>query len=185
MPTMPYVNYYRKSNLFHGSLMNVMGTRLDVLMTGDESGLSDVWEQIVAETERLYRKFDRFDPASEISQINREATARPTELSDEFWDILVDAGKHHRNTLGFFDITLRDFNMVLLDEARRTVAFAEKGISIDLGGYAKGYALEKMREILSEAGVTQALVNFGNSSVLALGAHPTYGTYHPSCFEKI
>ena len=173
---MPYFNYYQKSKLFHGSMMNIMGTRLDVVMTGDESHLTDVWRRIVAETERLHRMLNKFDPASDISRINREAMKHPVELSEEFWNILTDIKTYHRGTLGFFDITLHDFNRVILDEKRRTAAFAENHVFLDMGGYAKGYALEKMREILSMNGVTQALVNFGNSSVLALGAHP-HGKY--------
>ena len=173
---MSYFNYYRKSNLFHGSMMNLMGTRLDVVMSGNESLLTEVWRRIVAETERLHRMLNRFDPASDISCINHKAVAHPVALSDELWNMLTDIKKYHRYTLGYFDITLRDFNRVILDERCRTVAFAEKKISLDLGGYAKGYALEKMREIMTTAGVTQALVNFGNSSVLALGAHP-HGNY--------
>ena len=155
-------------------MLNIMGTRLDVLMTGNESLLTDVWNRIAAETGRLHRMLNRFDPESEISCINHKATTNPVELSDELWNMLADIKKYHRDTLGYFDITLRDFNGVILDESRRTVAFVEKNIYLDLGGYAKGYALEKMREIMSAAGVMQALVNFGNSSILALGAHP-YG----------
>ncbi len=173
---MPYFNYYKKSNLFHGSMANIMGTRLDVVMIGDELGLSEVWKQIVAETERLYRMLNRFDSMSDISRINREAAMHPVELNNELWDILINIKKYHHDTLGYFDITLHDFNKVILDEGHRTVTFAEKDISLDLGGYAKGYALEKMRIILSKVGVTQALINFGNSSVLAVGSHP-HGNY--------
>jgi thiamine biosynthesis lipoprotein len=173
---MSYSNYYKNSNLFHGSAMNMMGTRLDVLMTGNEHLLSDVWIQIMAETGRLHRMLNRFDAASDISRINREAVARPVELDGEFWNILADIKKYHHRTFGYFDVTLRNFDRVILDNARRTMAFAEKDISLDLGGYAKGYALERIREIMLRAGVTQALINFGNSSVLAVGSHP-HGKY--------
>ena len=173
---MPYSNYYKKSNLFHGSLMNIMGTRLDAVMTGDESHLSEVWEQIVAETERLHSMLNRFDAASDISRINRDAAKNPVELNDELWYILTDVKKYHQQTFGYFDVSLRDFNRVILDDERRTVTFADKDISLDFGGYAKGYALKQIQEILQKSGVTQALVNFGNSSVLAIGSHP-HGEY--------
>ena len=145
-------------------------------MIGNESCLSKVWAQTIAETDRLHRMFNRFDPASDISRINREAATIPVDVNEELWNILTDLKKHHRNTLGYFDVTLRDFNRVILDEKSRTVAFAENNISIDLGGYAKGYALEKLRTIFATASVTQALVNFGNSSILAVGSHP-HGNY--------
>ena len=173
---MPYSNYYRKSGLFHGSAMNIMGTRLDVVMMGDEPRLSEVWRQIMTETERLHRMLNRFDTASEISFINSEAAVRPVELKDELWGILFDIQQYHQLTLGYFDPSLRDFNQVILNANSRSVKFAEKNISLDLGGYAKGYALERIKEIMLQAGVAQALVNFGNSSILAVGSHP-HGQY--------
>jgi len=134
--------------------------------------LSEVWAKIITETERLYQMLNRFDASSEISRINREAITCPVELNDELWNILTDIKKYHHNTLGYFDISLHDFNKVILDSVNKTVTFAEKEISLDLGGYAKGYALEHIRELMLQVGVTQALVNFGNSSVLAVGSHP-------------
>ena len=171
-----YFNYYKKSNLFHGSMINIMGTRLDAVMIGDEHCLSAVWEGIIAETERLHRMLNRFNAASDISHINSRAANCPVVLNDELWHILTDVKKYHQKTFGYFDVSLRDFNQVILDDNRRTVTFAEKDVSLDLGGYAKGYALQRIQEILLQGGVTQALVNFGNSSVLALGAHP-HGQY--------
>ena len=173
---MPYSNYYKKSNLFHGSMLNIMGTRLDAVMIGDESQLTEVWEHIIAETERLHRMLNRFDPTSDISLINSQAAKHPVELNDELWSILTDIQKYHKQTCGFFDVSLRDFSKVILDCERRTAAFAEGNISLDLGGYGKGYAMAQVQKILLQNGVTQALVNFGNSSVLAVGAHP-HGEY--------
>ena len=173
---MPYTNYYRKSGLFHGSALNIMGTRLDVVMTGDESLLTDVWEQIISDTERLHRMLNGFDAESEISLINRQAGAHPVALSDELWDIMSDVQKYHRLTQGYFDVSLRDLGKVVLNADNRSISFAENDVTVDLGGYAKGYALERLWGIFLQAGVTQALVNFGNSSILAVGAHP-HGDY--------
>jgi len=183
---MSYSNYYKKSNLFHGSTINIMGTRLDVIMIGCESPLSKTWEQIIAETERLHRMLNRFDTTSEISLVNRNASVHPVEVNEELWHIMKEIKIYHHQTLGYFDISLRDYNQVVLDEARRTVFFAEKDISLDLGGYAKGYALEQIREILLNNEVKQALVNFGNSSILAIGSHPhgknwSIGIENPFC----
>jgi len=149
---------------------------MDAVMIGDESRLSKVWSQIMTETERLHRMLNRFDPASDISRINREAALHPVELNDELWHILTDAKKYHRQTLGYFDISLHDYHQVILNDDRRSVMFAKEDISLDLGGYAKGYAIERIREVFFREGVTQALVNFGNSSFLAVGSHP-HGNY--------
>jgi thiamine biosynthesis lipoprotein len=46
------------------------------------------------------------------------------------------------------------------------------GMSIDLGGLAKGWALDRMRELLAAEAVSRAFVSFGQSSLLGLGAPP-------------
>ena len=165
--------------MFHGSLANIMGTRLDVLMIGkNERLMLLVWDEIVSEIMRLHKKLNRFDPESDISLINIHAVSHPAKLCDELWNILTDIGKHHRNTQGYFDVTLHDYNMVVLDEKNKTVLFAEKNIHLDLGGYAKGYALAKAQQILFQHDIQQAFINFGDSSILALGTHP-----HGNCWS--
>ena len=173
---MPYSNYYQKSKLLHGSMTSIMGTRLDAVMLGDELQLSEVWERIIDETERLHRMLNHFDSESDIARINREASNYPVVLNDELWNIMTDVKNYYQKTFGYFDVSLRDFNRVIFDDDRRSVKFAEKNISLDFGGYAKGYALQQIQEILFNNDVAQALVNFGNSSILAVGAHP-HGQY--------
>jgi thiamine biosynthesis lipoprotein len=43
---------------------------------------------------------------------------------------------------------------------------------LDLGGYGKGYALRQAGRLLEAEAVTRALINFGDSSILAAGTHP-------------
>jgi len=52
-----------------------------------------------------------------------------------------------------------------------TVRFAREGVMLDLGAIGKGYAIECAAEVLSEAGVTSALIHGGTSTIYALG-HP-------------
>jgi thiamine biosynthesis lipoprotein len=61
---------------------------------------------------------------------------------------------------------------VILDEAARTVRFARPGMQLDLGGIAKGYAVDRAVSLLRERGVTAALVSAGGSTLYALGAPP-------------
>jgi thiamine biosynthesis lipoprotein len=53
-----------------------------------------------------------------------------------------------------------------------TIHFERPGVEIDLGGYAKGYAIERAMNILKEHGVENALLHGGTSSVFAIGAPP-------------
>jgi thiamine biosynthesis lipoprotein len=64
------------------------------------------------------------------------------------------------------------YQHVHLDPATRTIRFDKKGIELDLGGIAKGCAVDRAVEILRSFGVTQALVSSGTSTMYVLGAPP-------------
>lgn len=181
---MSYSNYYAASQLFHGSMSSVMGTQLDVLLVGGESDLlAAVWNEIEAEVVRLDKKLNQFDPESDVSRINREAGQFPVSVDTELWEILQDCKRYHASTAGYFDITIQNFNQVLLSEADKSIFFFSESLHIDLGGYGKGYALSKISCIIEQYNIEKALVNFGNSSVLAVGTHPC-GEYWPISLDN-
>jgi len=64
---------------------------------------------------------------------------------------------------------------VQLDAQNRTVRFAREGVMLDLGAIGKGYAVCQAAEILREAGVTNALIHGGTSTVCAIGSPPDHG----------
>lgn len=64
------------------------------------------------------------------------------------------------------------FGEVALDREACTVAFSRPGIGIDLGGIAKGYALDRAAAIVRHAGVESALLHGGTSSIVAIGSPP-------------
>jgi len=171
----PYSNYYESSSLFHGSLLSIMGTRFDILFVIENKEIGEaLWDNIQTELIRLDKLFNRFDTESEVSQINSSAFLSPYIVSSEMWDILLSCKKYHQQTYGLFDITLQNLNRVLLNIKDKSIIFVDKDLHIDFGGYAKGYAIDKIKNILIENNVQNSLVNFGNSSILALGKHP-YG----------
>ena len=170
--TMIYTNYYSSSQLFHGAAPQLMGTRLDALLFGAERGkLEAVWRQMVAEIGRLERIMSRFDAEATLFRLNRDATLFPADVSEELWDVLQECKRYHEQTDGCFDIAHGRFGAVEFDDARRTI-FLREGVTLDLGGCGKGYALRTARRLLEAEGVQRALVNFGDSSALATGAHP-------------
>lgn len=172
---MCYSNYYPSSGMLHASLPLLMGTRLDVLLFGeDRCRLENVWKLMEMELRRLEMMLNRFNPESEVAKINNHAQFSDIRLSDELWDIILDCRQYYEKTDGFFDITCTDFDKVVLMEKTHSILFDKYGMMLDFGGYAKGYALKCVHKKLKEAEIKPALVNFGNSSVLALGTHP-YG----------
>ena len=176
---MSYSNYYKSSGLFHGSISSVMGTQLDVLMIGEDSvKLTLIWERIQQEITRLDKMLNRFDQESEVYFLNQTANIYPVSVSEELWTILQDCKRYFELTRGSFDITLQGFEHVLFEEVEHSVFFLSESLQVDLGGYGKGYALSKIEILLKENDVDNALVNFGNSSILAVGRHP-FGEYWP------
>jgi predicted dehydrogenase len=81
-----------------------------------------------------------------------------------------------KNTDGYFDIAAFSPGGTVpayrLDPAARSVTLTGADIVLDAGGFGKGYALDRVRKLLADAGVANALVNFGDSSVAAVGSHP-------------
>jgi len=169
------LDYYELSSVSHGSLMNIMGTRFDMVMVGKNKSASEaIWGEVSAELERLNSMLNRFDKTSEISRINREAFVNSVRVSSEMWSILRSCKHYHSRTFGLFDITLKDFSKVVLSEETSSVAFLQPNVSLDLGGFAKGYAMRKIKKMLIDAEVRHCFVDFGNSAVLGIGHHP-YG----------
>ncbi len=59
-----------------------------------------------------------------------------------------------------------------LDETEHTVTLSAGPVQIDLGGIGKGYAVDRMAELLGDWSIDTALIHAGQSSVRPLGAPP-------------
>jgi len=64
------------------------------------------------------------------------------------------------------------YRHVVLDAREKTIRFDRPGVELDLGGIAKGYAVDRVVALLREAHVAAALVSAGGSTLFALGAPP-------------
>jgi thiamine biosynthesis lipoprotein len=130
-------------------------------------------------------------PDSEVSAINAKAGITPVAVSEDTFYVIRKALRYSAMTDGHFDITigplvdlwgigtadeqvpteeavrkllpLVDYRKVVLDESQRTVFLQEKGMKIDLGGIAKGYAADEAVAVLREEGVERAIVDFGGN----------------------
>lgn len=87
------------------------------------------------------------------------------------WGIGTDSAKIPDKESITEAMHLIDYKKIQIDSQENSVYLPEKGMSIDLGGIAKGFAADEVREILKENGVSSAIINLGGN-VLTVGAKP-------------
>jgi thiamine biosynthesis lipoprotein len=171
-----------------------------VAYAADAQALPGIVESAFDEVDRIDRLMSHYKADSPLSWLNREAANGPVAVEAELFDFIAESLRYGRESDGAFDITvgplmktwgffrgegrlptdaeLRDvqqrvgYEHVILDTARRTIRFARPGMELDLGGIAKGYAVDRVVAHLRARGVPAALVSAGGSTVYGLGAPP-------------
>ncbi|MXW82925.1 MAG: FAD:protein FMN transferase [Rhodothermaceae bacterium] len=181
--------------------LNAMATRFELLLHGDDAVLlRGAGEEALAEIKRLEQQLSFYDPTSEISQLNANASKEPVRVTPRLYSLLRKAAEIHNETHGAFDVTVgplmrcwgfvrgrgtwpeeherkealtkTGMDKVVLNDAERTVAFRQPGMALDLGAIGKGYAIEEAGMFLREGGITSALLHGGTSTMLAIGTPP-------------
>ncbi len=157
-----------------------MATRLEMWLCGDDEALlRSVAFQLWAEVDRLELMMSRHDPRAEIARVNREAHERPVRVEIELFDVLQDCLAWSAFTDGYFDIAFGSNRPkhaspppppFELDPEARTIHFTTPDVELDLGGYGKGYTLDRIAGMLASYGIESAFLQSGTSSILALGS---------------
>jgi len=169
----------------------IMGTAISVELWADDRAHGEAAiTAVMDEMHRIDRSMSPHKAESELSRINREAAIRPVPLSAEMLRLLTRANEFARLSGGAFDITyaavgqlydyrrgirptdealaqaraLVGYENLIIDPVARTVRFALEGMRIDLGGFAKGHAVDNAATILRERGIQHALVSAGGDS---------------------
>ena len=123
--------------------------------------------------DRLELELSRFIANSDIARINDLAAGRSTRVSPWTMECLENARRLYSLTGQAFDISIGSgFDRLELIPDEFAVHARAGGARLDLGGIGKGYAVDRMAEVLEEWEIPHALVHGGFSSVLALEAPP-------------
>jgi thiamine biosynthesis lipoprotein len=171
----------------------IMGTRVEVqLWAEDESTARRAIDAVMAEMRRTDELMSTYKPDSQLSQVNAHAYERPVKVDADIIDVVETALQYSRLSDGAFDITYAsvgylydyrahrhpsdaqiaaalpavDYRQLLVDREARTIRFLKPGMRIDLGGIAKGWAVDRGVEILQEFGIEHAMVNAGGDTRL-------------------
>jgi thiamine biosynthesis lipoprotein len=151
-----------------------MNTVFEVLCAHDDRGYARQAAQAGFElVDRLEQDLSRFIANSDISRINALGAGQGTRVSPWTMECLDIAWRMHALTGGVFDISIGSgLDRLELVADGFVVRAREEGARLDLGGIGKGYAVDRVAELLEEWEVPCALVHGGFSSVLALEPPP-------------
>jgi thiamine biosynthesis lipoprotein len=181
---------------------DAMGSTYTVELYGyDRVPMEAAADAALDEAQRLDEMLSNYRPESEWSQVNRLAAQQPVKVSPELFQLLAACVEYSRQSEGAFDITVGPlmkvwgfykgtghlprradvsaalavvgYRHIHLDAGAGTVWFDRSGVEMDPGGIGKGYAVDRMADILKQNGVTAALVAGSGSSIYGLGAPPS------------
>jgi thiamine biosynthesis lipoprotein len=125
--------------------------------------------------DRMEGELSRFIENSDISRINSLAAGESVRVNRWTMECLEIAGLAYAETAGAFDISLgTGLDRLQLAPRLSTVRAIAKGVRLDLGGIGKGYAVDRMAEVLREWDIHEALIHGGCSSVLAMDPPPGF-----------
>ncbi|MBZ0221124.1 MAG: FAD:protein FMN transferase [Candidatus Methylomirabilis sp.] len=187
-----------------------MGTIVEItLMEGEREHFDEAADAAFRDIERLEALLSSYRPDSDISRINRNAGKGALNVSPDTFEVTKEALRVAELTKGAFDPTvgslaevwgpsgekgvlpskeeverllkLVDYRGVILDEKGPSIALAREGMSLNLGGVAKGYITGKAAEALKARGVTRGIVRSGGDMVVFQdnGKPFTIGIKHP------
>jgi len=173
----------------------LLGTVVEVIVPGRDQNARAADEAVFGELKRV-EDMTSFHKPSELSRLNDKAGEGPVHVDPELLQLLAESVRFSRETRGTFDPTVGavtklwqfsageprvpapaeiqaaletvGWERVKIDNAAGTIELPDKGAALDLGGIAKGYALDRAAQNLRTLGITAALIN-GGGDVVAIG----------------
>lgn len=193
----------------------IMGTNIDLEIWHEDAARGEAaLDAVIAEMHRIDRLMSHYKPESQLSRINARAAQEPVVVDPELFNLIRESLRFSQITEGAFDITyasvgyLYDYRNhvkpddaqieaalpavnwrnLILDEKQHSVRFERPGMRIDLGGIAKGYAVDRGIEILQSMGVEHAVVTAGGDTRIIgdrFGRPWIVGIRHPDDENRI
>jgi thiamine biosynthesis lipoprotein len=200
---------------WHQQQADIMGTRISVeVWHQDQEKAKACMSMVMDEMHRIDEQMSPYIEDSELSRVNREAAASAVTISLELFDLIQHAQEMSEQSDGAFDISFAsigylydyrkqvqpdkasidarleaiDYRKIKLDAANNSIAFEKEGMRIDLGGIAKGHAVDNGIRILRDCGITNGIVTAGGDSRIIgdKGGRPwMMGVQHPRDPKKL
>jgi len=186
MPLLAHAEWFQREEA-------IMGTRVAVELWSEDRALAErAMDAVIAEMRRTDELMSTYKPESQLSQVNAHAHERPVQVDPDIIEVVERSFEVSRMSGGAFDITYAsvgylydyrahqkptdaqiaaalpgvDYRKVQVDREAHTIRFLREGVRIDLGGIAKGYAVDRAVQHLRELGIRHAMVNAGGDTRL-------------------
>ncbi len=216
--TMTSVCGQAKKNVTVKRSVKLMGSpfELTVVAQNEEIGYINL-EEAIAEVKRVEKLISSWDPESVTSEINRNAGIKPVKVSFELYKLIERSIQISEITDGAFDITIAamegvwkfdgsmsmfpipeqisravskvGYKKITLNNSENTVFLKEKGMKIGFGAIGKGYAADKVKELLVSKQVPAGMINASGDistwGTKATGEKWLIGVDHPRSNGKI
>lgn len=177
----------------------MLGTVVSIKVYDRGSGVDAAVEDAFGAIRQVERVMNRFDTQSELSRLNNAAGSGWIHVSGDLFDIVRDSVRYSNETAGAFDVTvlpvmklwnfkaaepktpspedaatalsLTGWNRIRLDPNGRGILLPIAGMGIDLGGIAKGLAVDRAAAVLRGHGIKSAMV-LGAGNIAFVGLPP-------------
>lgn len=177
-----------------------MGTQFRIILYAESSAKADqVSDLAFARLDELNQLLSDYLPDSELNLLCKRAGERSKiQVSQDLWQVLRMAHEIARRSNGAFDVSVGplshiwrrafrqqsfpeesmrseakakvNYKWIKIGRHKTKVKLQREGMQLDLGGIAKGYAADRMAEVLKNGGISRFLIDAGGD--LLLGAPP-------------
>ncbi|AAK80706.1 thiamine biosynthesis lipoprotein [Clostridium acetobutylicum] len=182
-----------KNIFFHDTSFNkilyCLGTVINLTAYGKNA--ETAIDESIKVLEKIDDKFSAFKTLSEVSKINRTAHNNFIKLSSEAFSLIENSIYYSRLTNGCFDPTIKplvnlwnigkenfripkeseistsislvNYTDIVLDKKNSSIMLKKQKQSVDLGGIAKGYAADKVKEVFTNYKVKHGIIDLGGN----------------------
>jgi FAD:protein FMN transferase len=200
MLSLPTITCSSQNSLFVHQKRYAMGTVFEIVIYDEDLPRADAAARAALdEVVRLDGMMSNYKPESDLSRMNRSAHFQPVRIPRELYELIEESLIYSRHSDGQFDVSvgpLVDLWKAALaggplptaaDQASalrcvgyqkielippNRIQFQSDCMRLDLGAIGKGYAVDRVAEILNARGVRRAYIDAGGSTIYALGAPP-------------
>ncbi|MCK3685267.1 FAD:protein FMN transferase [Maribellus sp. YY47] len=181
----------------HSETFVMFGLNTDIVLVGvDDERAGRIIEMLKDELARLELEISRSNPSSFVLKTDHSPKGKWIKCSPDFFDVLLLCSDFYEMSNGAYDITMGPltewwsitdatspkelqarmqqcgFDKVELDPEHLRFRFMEEGMQFDFSTIELAYALDLLKLLLRDEAVENAIVNFEERAVLALGHHP-------------